>query len=201
MDILNTTINSKMKNLGAYESFFGTHRTKQFFPSPAGLQENKANPMLKKTKNLVTPYEDDPLKEIAPTQSKQKEEPLPDNRILMSGTVSPSKQVNTQVNTPTNNLNLGGSLQEDQEDQPNPHNVLNHGEPFGGRNKVRSLMVLDEGGNPIRYYKSKSAFTKDSGKRVSKTFNTVGEQLTLIVNSERLTLVAITLKDYNERVA
>ena len=90
---------------------------------------------------------------------------------------------------------------EDQEDQPNPHNVLNHGEPFGGRNKVRSLMVLDEGGNPIRYYKSKSAFTKDSGKRVSKTFNTVGEQLTLTVNSERLTLVAITLKDYNERVA
>ena len=231
MDLLNMTIDNKIRSSGAFETFFGRSTRKQHsFLQPRssgqGLLENMQNPLLKKTKNLVTPYNDDPLVEkgspketsySTPTEKLKETKPTDppektvdsENKIKMSGTVTPiSRRFTSTTSTQSGivepkpvNINLEGSLatvEDDPKPDENIHNITNFGQPFGSRNKVRSLLLTDSDGNVKKYYKSKLAFQKDTGKRITKTFGKIGEQVNVNIDGEKHIVIAITLQDYNE---
>ena len=204
MNILNTTFDNKLRSSGMFETFFGKQKHQSLaLKKDTGLMENKNNPMLKKTKNLVTHYNDDPLEieKKSEQKSEQKSENLKnekdDSAIILSGTVTainrrfdPQPVIGEQMK-----INLDGRLGQVE---GNKYNIRDFGQSFGGRNKVRSLMLVDNEGIVKKYYKSKLAFQKDTGKRITKNFNNIGEKVTLTIGGEKHQVIAITLQDYND---
>ena len=206
MDLLNTTFDNKLRSSGMFETFFGKQKYQSFAPKKdTGLMENKNNPMLKKTKNLVTPYKDDPLeiekKTEQKTEQKTEKKEKDDSAISLSGTViAINRRFDplpvTVVGEPlAKKINLDGRLGQVEE---NKYNIRDFCKPFGGRNKVRSLMLVDNEGVVKKYYKSKLAFQKDTGKRITKTFNNIGDQVSVSIDGDKHQVIAITLQDYND---
>jgi hypothetical protein len=183
-----------------FETFFGKQKHQSLaLKKDTGLMENKNNPMLKKTKNLVTPYKDDPLEIEKKTEQKTEKKEKDDSAISLSGTViainrrfDPLPVVGEPL---VKKINLDGRLGQVEE---NKYNIRDFCKPFGGRNKVRSLMLVDNEGVVKKHYKSKLAFQKDTGKRVTKTFNNIGDQVSVSIDGEKHQVIAITLQDYND---